>query len=320
LRLLKGGDLKTNRNLIQLLGIIGGSVFFALAYSWFLIPYKIAPGGVGGLSQILYHIFNLPVGISMLILNLPLFVLSFIFMGKRFGFRSIYGMITGSILTDLLSIPNLCKLGILDDLSKYTHIVDGNKIYAMLSPQDIYLSAIAGSVLLGVGLGIIFRFRGSTGGTDIPVALLKQRTGVSIGTGYWIVETLIILTIGIVFKDLKLIIWGYVNLFITAKITDLTSEGLPYVKGVYIISEKNDEIKEKIYDQIRRGVTFIKTQGGYKGAERNMLFCAMNRRQVSVMRDIVKDIDPSAFVLLTDVWDVMGYGFRSRNIDLVSDD
>ncbi len=312
--------MKLKRNITQLSGIIGGSVFFAIGYSWFLIPYKIAPGGVGGLAQIFFHIFNLPVGVSMLMLNIPLFVISFLFMGKRFGMRSIYGMVVGSVLTDLLSIPNLSKIGLLDQLSNYTYWVDGKEIYAMLGPKDIYLSAIAGSVLLGIGLGLIFRFRGSTGGTDIPVALLKQKAGVSIGTGYWIVETAIILTIGIVFKDLKLIIWGYVNLFITAKITDLTSEGLPYVKGVYIISDKNDEIKDKIYDLIRRGVTIIKAQGGYKGADRDILFCAMNRRQVAVMRDIVKDIDPAAFVLLTDVWDVMGYGFRSRNLDLASNE
>ncbi|KQC06377.1 MAG: hypothetical protein APR54_07370 [Candidatus Cloacimonas sp. SDB] len=312
--------MNIRRNLTQYFGIIGGSVFFAIAYSWFLIPYKIAPGGVGGLAQIFFHIFQLPVGVSMLLMNLPLFIISFIFLGRQFGFRSIYGMITGSILTDLLSIPNLSKVGILQDLSNYTYLIEGKQIHAMLSPDDIYLSAIAGSVLLGIGLGIIFRFRGSTGGTDIPVALLKQKTGVSIGKGYWIVETAIILTIGLVFSDLKLIIWGYINLFITAKITDLTSEGLPYVKGVYIISTKNDEIKEKIYDDIRRGVTIIKAQGGYTGRDSDILFCAMNRRQVAVMRDIVRDIDPKAFVLLTDVWDVMGYGFRSRNLDLTSNE
>jgi len=313
-------DKKLKRNIVQHLGIVFGSILFAIAYSWFLVPYKIAPGGIGGLGQIFFHFFNVPIGVSMIMFNVPLFVLSFIFLGKRFGLRSLFGMFTTSILADLLSLNNLHKIGIIKDLSKYTFIDNDNTIYAMLSPQDIYLSAIAGSVLLGLGLGIIFRFRGSTGGTDIPVAFLKQKTGISIGMGYWVVETIIIMTIGIVFKDMKLIIWGYVNLFITTKITDLASEGLPYVKGVYIISEKNSEIKEKIYDKIRRGVTFFKAQGGYTGNEFNILFCAMNRRQVAMIRDIVKDIDPKAFVLLTDVNDVMGYGFRSRNLDLTDKD
>jgi len=307
---------KLKRNITQHAGIIFGSIIFAMAYSWFLVPYKIAPGGIGGLSQILFHIFNVPIGISMILFNIPLFILSFIFLGKRFGVRSIFGMLCTSFFADLLSFTSLYKLGFIKDLAPYTFQLNGKIFYAMLGPEDIYLSAIAGSVLLGLGLGIIFRFRGSTGGTDIPVAFLKQKTGISIGMGYWFVESIIIMTIGIVFKDLKLIILGYVNLFITTKITDLASEGLPYVKGVYVISEKTDDIKEKIYDKIRRGVTFIKSEGGYTGKEFNMLFCAMNRRQVAILRDIVKDIDPSAFVLLTDVSDVMGYGFRSRNIDL----
>lgn len=305
------------RNIIQYLGMIIGALLLAISYSWFLVPYKIAPGGIGGLSQILFHIFEIPVGISMLLLNLPLFIISFIFMGKRFGIRSLYGMILVAIFTDLVSITNLYKFGIIKSLSQYTFLSENGKtFYALLNPDDIYLAAIAGSVLLGAGLGIIFRFKGSTGGTDIPVALIKSKTGLSIGTGYWIVETFIILTVGIVFKDMKLVIWGYVNLFITSKITDLTSEGLPYVKGVYIISEKNELIKAAIFKYINRGVTFIKAEGGYTGKPMNMLFCAMNRRQVAVVRDLIKDIDPKAFVLLTDVHDVMGYGFRSRNVEL----
>jgi uncharacterized membrane-anchored protein YitT (DUF2179 family) len=310
---------KLKRNVVQHLGIIAGGIFFAMGYSWFLVPYKIAPGGVGGLAQILHHFFGLPTGIAMLLFNIPLFIISFIFMGKRFGARSIYGIVTASVLTDLLSLESLHKMHIIRDISKYTFMENGEQIIAMLGPDDIYLAAIAGSVLLGLGLGIIFRFKGSTGGTDIPVALIKQKYGISIGTGYWIVETFIILTVGIVFKDLKLIIWGYVNLFITSKITDLSSMGLPYVKGVYIVSEKSEQIREAIYNKINRGVTFLKAEGGYSGKEFNMIFCAMNRRHVAVMRDLVRDIDPAAFVLLNDVSDVMGYGFRSRELDLTDD-
>ncbi len=308
------------REFVNYTGIIIGSIIFAIAYSWFLVPYKIVPGGVGGLGQIMFHFFNVPIGISMILFNVPLFIISFIFLGKRFGIGSLFGMFSTSILADLVSFPSLHNLGFIKDLSQYTFQIDGKQIYAILGPENIYLSAIAGSVLLGLGLGIIFRFRGSTGGTDIPVALLKQKTGISIGMGYWIIETLIILTIGFVFKDIKLIIWGYINLFVTTKITDLASEGLPYVKGVYVISSKTNEIKKQIYNKINRGVTLIKAQGGYDGKNFDMLFCAMNRRQVALMRELIKDIDPKAFVLLTDVSDVMGYGFRSRNLDLAKKD
>jgi uncharacterized membrane-anchored protein YitT (DUF2179 family) len=308
--------LNIKREIRQYLGIIFGAVLFGIGYSWFLIPYNIAPGGVGGIAQLIHYFFALPVGLTMIALNIPLFVISFIFIGKSFGAKSLWGMLVSSLMTDLLSLPSLYKLGFISNLEQYAFMVKGKIIYAMLAPSDIYLSAIAGSVLLGLGLGIIFRFRGSTGGTDIPVALIKQKAGVSIGTGYWLVETLIILSVGIFLQDLKLVIWGFLNLFISSKITDLTSEGLPYIKGVYVISEQVNDIKEEIYDRLDRGVTFFKGVTGYEQKDINILFCVVNRRQVPELTDIVKDIDKAAFMIVTDVHDVLGYGFRSRHINL----
>ncbi|HOD17120.1 MAG TPA: YitT family protein [Candidatus Cloacimonadota bacterium] len=308
--------IKLGREIEQYFGILIGAVLFGMGYAWFLIPYNIAPGGVGGIAQIFHYFFGFPVGITMICINIPLFVISFIYIGKSFGAKSIYGMLVSSFMTDLLSLPSLFKIGMISNLEKYTFIVKGHLIYAMLAPSDIYLSAIAGSVLLGLGLGIIFRFRGSTGGTDIPVAMIKQKAGISIGTGYWLVETFIILIVGISLKDLKLVIWGFLNLFITTKITDLASEGLPYIKGVYVISPAVNDIKQEIFDKLDRGVTFFKGISGYTQKEINILFCVVNRRQVSELSDIVKDIDKDAFMIVTEVHDVMGYGFRSRQLNL----
>jgi uncharacterized membrane-anchored protein YitT (DUF2179 family) len=300
----------------EYLGITIGAIFFAISYSWFLIPYKIAPGGVGGLGQIFYHLFGIPVGVFMIIVNIPLFIIGVVYLGKSFGIKSFYGMIITSVFTDILSFESLFKLGIIKDLGKFTHINNGVEIYALFANEDIYLTAIAGSVLLGIGLGIIFKSRGSTGGTDIPVALIKQKAGLSIGTGYWLVESMIILLVGIVFKDLKLVIWGYINLFLTTKITDLTSEGLPYVKGVFIITTYFKEIKIEIIDKLNRGVTIFHTEGGFSEKQNKTLFCVLTRRQVGTLTDIVKDIDPDAFMILTDVSDVMGFGFKSRHLNL----
>ena len=304
------------KELINFVGIIFASIFFAIGYSWFLLPYNMAPGGVGGLSQIVNRYLGIPNGISMIIINIPLFIISFVFIGKSFGSKSLYGMLVSATMTDLLSLPMLFKMGIIPDLAPYTYIVEGRTIYAMLAPQDLFLSAIAGSVMLGIGLGLIFRFRGSTGGTDIPVALIKQKANLSIGTGYYIVETGIILLVAFMLKDLKLLIWGYLNLFITTKITDLASEGLPYIKGVYIISDEVDEIRGEIYDKLDRGVTYLKGLSGFNQRDIRVLFCVLNRRQVPLLTDIVKDIDPEAFMILTDVYDVLGYGFKSRKINL----
>jgi len=313
---MKKRKLNLRREIEQYLGIIVGALIFGMGYAWFLIPYNMAPGGVGGIAQLFHYFFNVPVGITMIILNIPLFIISFIFIGKSFGAKSVFGMLVSALMTDLLSMPSLFRFGLIENLEKYTFMVKGKLVYAMLSPADVYLSAIAGSVLLGLGLGIIFRFRGSTGGTDIPVALIKQKSGLSIGMGYWLVESLIIMSVGIFLQDLKLIIWGYINLFISAKITDLASEGLPYIKGVYVISEQVMDVRDEIYDRLERGVTFFNGISGYEQKDIKVLFCVVNRRQVPELTDIVKDIDKDAFMIVTDVHDVLGYGFRSRQLVL----
>ena len=189
----------------------------------------------------------------------------------------------------------------------------------LFTTSDILLSAITGAVLLGMGLGLIFRFRGSTGGTDVPVALLQHKTGVSIGRAYWIVESFIIFTVGIIFKDPKIVIFGYINLFISSKMADLTSEGLPYVKGAFIVTKKTDVIKQIIIQQINRGVTIFKGEGGYSGEPQDIIFCVFSRNPVSPLIDLIKEHDPSAFLTLTDVSDVMGDGFRMRKLNLGSE-
>lgn len=294
-------------NVRDFTGITLGCIIFGISYSWFLIPFKVAPGGVGGIATVLFHLFGIPAGVSMVIINIPLFVVAWIFLGKSFGFRSFYGMFVGSIFIDILSPHSLYN-----NFSFFKNLI--NTQYWAFT-DNILLASIAGSVLLGIGLGVIFRFYGSTGGTDIPVAIMKQYTGVSMGTGYWFIESFIIFSIGIVFKDLNLIIWGYLNLFITTKIVDLTAEGLPYVKGAYIISDFEESIKGRILNELDRGLTVFLAQGGYSNKAQNVLFCAINRNQITQLRRIVKEEDKNAFVLLVDVNDVLGNGFKSRMLD-----
>lgn len=307
---------RIRKEIINYLGITLSSLFFAAGYAWFLLPYNMAPGGVGGISQILKFLFGIPNGVSMILINIPLFVLSFIFIGRSFGSKSVYGMLICSAMTDLMSLPVLHKIGLLPDLLSHEFLVNGHKVYAMLSPDEMFLSAVTGSVLLGLGLGLIFRFRGSTGGTDIPVAMIRQKANISIGTGYYIVETGIILAVALFMMDPKLLIWGYINLFIASRITNLVAEGLPYVKGVYIISNNVDEIRGVIFDELQRGLTLLKAMSGFNQREINVIFCVLNRRQVPLLTDLVKEIDPDAFMIVTDVYDVMGYGFKSRKLNL----
>ena len=294
------------------IGITIGAMLFGISYSWFLIPFKIAPGGVGGLAQIFYHFWSFPAGISMLIMNIPLFIVGVIFVGKQFSVGTAYGFIMGSVFTDLFSMKNMYRFDFMKDiLERYNQ---GKEIVDWAMTDSTLLAAIAGSILLGAGIGIIFRFKGSTGGTDIPVALMKKYYNTSITTGYLVIETGIVFLVGIVFKEPNLIIWGLFTLYLTSRTGDLAAEGLPYTKGVYIISDKSDEIKEIIMERLDRGTTVFYGEGGYSGKEKRILFCVINHRQITILRDWVRRIDPEAFLILHEVSDVMGYGFKSRQL------
>lgn len=295
-------------------GIILGSIIYGIAYSWFLIPFKIAPGGVGGLSQIFYHIFHIPAGVSMLIMNIPLFILGIKFVGKQFGIGTFFGFFMGSIFTDLLSLKNLYSIPFMKDIIDIYNL--GKPVHEWAMTDSTLLAAIAGSILLGAGIGIIFRFKGSTGGTDIPVAILKKHFNFSITTGYLIIETGIIFIIGIVFKNPNLIIWGLFTLYLTSRTCDIAAEGLPYTKGIYIISDRPDEIKEMIFERLDRGVTIFHGEGGYSGEPKKILFCVINHRQISILRDWIKRIDNDAFMIVSEISDVMGYGFKTRRLEM----
>ncbi|MFA5011242.1 MAG: YitT family protein [Ignavibacteria bacterium] len=304
---MKSPKRKLILNIRDYVGIVFGAIIFGISYSWFLIPFKVSPGGVGGIAQIIYNFLGIPAGTSMLILNIPLFILGWIFLGRQFGLKSFLGMFLGSVFADLLNPELLYK--------NFPIMRDYINTQYWAFTDSILLASLAGSVLLGFSLGIIFKFRGSTGGTDIPVAILKKYFGLSIGTGYWIIETLIIFSIGIAFTDLNLIIWGYLNLYITTQIVDITAEGIPYTKGAYIITNQENEIKERIITELDRGITIFLSEGGYSGKRQNVLFVVVNRRQISSLRRLVKDEDPKAFMVLVDVHDVMGDGFKTRILD-----
>lgn len=300
------------------LGIFAGALLFGLAYSWFLFPFRISPGGIGGLAQILYSFTGLTESVWMFIFNIPLFIIGYVFVGKQFGIRSFVGMFLSNMMcwvfdpTHLRIIPgasdHVYNVAAAGELPRLSVFLSGS------SEMDILLASIAGSTLLGVGLGLIFKFRGSTGGTDIPVAILKKYTGVSISAGYWMVESLIILLVASVFGQPKLMIWAYLNLFLSTKMTDLSAEGMPYVKACLIITDKPDDVRDAIFSTLNRGVTFLKAEGGYRRREQDVIYVCVHRRQVMVLQRLVSQIDPDAFMVLHDAYDVMGYGFKKRTL------
>ncbi|HOA05745.1 MAG TPA: YitT family protein [Candidatus Fermentibacter daniensis] len=299
-------------------GMLLGSVLYGAANSWFLFPFQVAPGGIGGLSQILYRYTSMPEGFWMLCLNVPLFILGWVALGRQFGLKS---FIATMISTGMCWVFMPSHFTFLPDYADLVHNIaspgEPPRLAFFLSgsnPVDVLLASIAGSTMLGIGLGLIFKSGGSTGGTDIPVAILRKYTGLSISSGYWIVESLIILSAGFAFSNAPLVIWAYMNLFLCSRVTDLAAEGMPYVKAAFIMSSRSDALRDAILDELDRGVTLLKAEGGFSRKPKEVIYVCVHRRQVRELEEIVRSVDPHAFMVLHDAHDVMGYGFRRRTL------
>lgn len=299
-----------------------GSVFFGFGLSCFLVPFKIAPGGVGGLSQIFYFFFNFPVGISIMLMNIPLLIIGIVFVGRQFGLGTFAGFFTSAVAADILAPRNLYKWGVFREMfEKYNTLPGGGfkPLNEWALTDSIFVAAIAGSLLLGVGIGIIFKARASTGGTDVPVAILKKHLNISMGNGYLIVETSIILFTGYMFRDINIIIWSYFGLFLTSRFVDIVTEGISRVKAAYIIpssEEKADRIRTRINNELERGTTFLNGMGGYSNKPKKIIYVTFHLRQTSRLRRIALAEDPEVFMVMHDVYDVIGYGFRTRIMEM----
>lgn len=281
---------KIGTYLFDIILILIGSVLMGLAYNLFLIPHRIVPGGVGGLSIILNYLLQTPVGLVVIIFNIPLFILGIKALGKIYGLKSFLGIILSSLSIDF-----------------FTYIIPLPSV-----TNNQILAAVYGGILLGAGLGIVFRGKGSTGGTDIVGQVMNRYTNLSIGMGILITDFVIISLAGFVFGKIELALYGYLTLFLSSKVIDLILEGWSFTRAVYIISDKANEISEKIFDKLGRGVTRLYAKGEYTDVERDVLLCVLTKRQIPTIRSLVKEIDPNAFVIISDVYEVLGKGFRPR--------
>lgn len=281
---------KVKSIVFEYLGLAFGSIIISLGLVFFLIPNKIAPGGVSGLAIVFYHLFKLPVGMIMLIFNIPVFLIGLKVLGKQFGPRTIFSFVLVSISTDVC-----------------------DKVLRLPSTTDnLLLSSIFGGIVLGLGLGIVFRFKGTTGGSDIVGQIINKYCNISVGIGILIVDFFVISFAGFAFRNINLAFYGFISLYFCIKIVDLILDGFDYAKCFYIITEKREEIIEAITRDMDRGGTEIKGVGFWTKKDRNILFTVVTRKEVATLRQIVKRIDPKAFVIIANVHEVVGEGFRLR--------
>lgn len=269
----------------EYVGVLFGVAITAFGLSWFLIPSRIAAGGVSGLATVAYHLFDFPVGLTMLVLNIPLFIAGITILGAVYGAKTFIGTITLSLLVDLF------------------------QRWAVPLTSDPLLSAIYGGVVTGIGLGITFRFGGSTGGTDMAAQLIAKFFPTSVGRALLLVDGFVIALAGFAFGP-ELALYALLAVFITTKAIDVVQEGQSYAKAAFIITDYSDKVGQMVLTKLERGATALKGTGVYTGADREVLYVIVSRSEIRSLCQLVNEIDPNAFVVISDVHEVLGEGFK----------
>lgn len=271
--------------LIDFTGILVGSVILAVGMNMFMIPNMLAPGGVSGLAVVLYHLFRLPVGATIILLNIPLFIVGYLVLGPRVVIQSLLG-------TFLFSIA-----------------VEATAPYLPAATDDLLLASVYGGVVMGIGVGLVFRYRGSTGGTGLLSLILAKAKGISPGQAMlW--GDLVVLAAAVFVFGSEAAMYAAVALFVSVKVIDGILEGLGLAKSVIIITKSGEAINEKLLYELGRGVTWLEGHGGYTGQSREVLLCVVTRQQIATLKTIVRNIDPDAFVIIGNATEVHGEGFQ----------
>ena len=278
---------KIHRFLADSLYFIIGSAIFGVAVSVFTAPHEISLGGVTGVAVVVHYLTKFPIGIFTILLNIPLMILAYRYVGRAYFVRTLAGLLLSSLLVDAASTWIPPYLG------------------------DSLLSAVFGGVLAGLGLGLIHRRGGSTGGVEIGAALLRKKWPyLSIGSLILWIDGGVILLSAVVFGSVDSALYAIVAVFLSTQVMDMIINGNLTAKVALIISPKSDEIADAIFKQVDRGVTKIPAVGGYSGNAGKMLLCAVGRTEGYRLRQVVRDIDPTAFMVFTTAEEICGNGFE----------
>lgn len=258
----------------------------AISTSLFLLPNQLSTGGFAGIATVVYYIFNVPLGITILVLNVPLLIFGFFKIGKNFLIKSILG-------TFLLSV-------FIDFFDKFEPLTN-----------DKLLACIYGGVLMGIGTAIILKAGGSTGGSDLISFIIKSyKKYFKAANLIMIIDILIVLLNIIVLKKIEIGLYSWVAIYLMGKLIDIVFEGIIFTKIMFIISPKYKEIAEKVSKKVNRGSTAIYAKGMFKNDEKMMLFCVGSRNEVIKIKEIAVQIDKEAFIVISNAHEAWGKGFK----------
>lgn len=268
--------------------IIFGCILMAGGTSFFLLPNKLSAGGFAGISTIVYYLFKIPLGTFMLAINVPVFILTYYKLGKRFAINSIIGATLYSFFVDIF-----------DKLPAVT--------------DDRLLACIYGGILTGVGTGILLNVKSSTGGTELVTNIIRSYNAkYTTSKLIIIIDTVIVILNVIFFGEIEIGLYSAITIIIMGKVIDILVEGTNFSKLLFIISEKNDKIAKEIGTNVKRGSTGIYGKGMFKDNSKIVLMCAIGRGDLPKVKQIVKEIDKDAFIIISNAREVLGMGFRKE--------
>ena len=279
---LKNSSIKNT--VLEYVFVIIGAAVIALGFNLFLFPNQVASGGVSGISTILNGLFGWNAGIVQYAFNIPLFIAGVVVLGKTFGLKSLVGTLT---------LP-------------FFVIITGDWDAWTLNPL---LGAIFGGIFVGGGIGLVFKGNASTGGTDLLAQIITKFTGLTLGTSVLFIDGVIAVSAAIVF-DLEKGLYALIGLYVTTKTIDIVQLGFSQSKMVYIITNYENEVRDAIYKEIKRGVTKIPAIGGYTGKDRPVLMVVVYQTEFTKLKQVLKTVDPKAFVIVSDAYEVLGEGFK----------
>lgn len=279
--------MKLGLKIKNILFIILGAAIFSFGFVHFNIQNELGEGGFSGITLILYFVFGWDVALMNLLLNIPMFIIGWKLLGRKVFLYTLIGTISVSVFLKIFQIYEIT-------------------IYLK---DDLFLASLFAGVFVGVGLGIIFRYGGTTGGVDIIARLVHKYIGWSMGKTMFLFDAGVILLSWLTFLDERSMMYTLVAVFVGARVIDFVQEGAYSARGAFIISDHQSAIAERIGKEMDRGVTVLDGHGFYTKSKREMLYCVIGRNEIVRLKNIITSVDPHAFVSIVDVHDVMGEGF-----------
>ena len=301
------------KEIIAYLLLTIGSALFAIGDVMFVNPYLMAPGGTYGLSNVLNTLWPWKISLYAICMDVPLLIIGTIILGPRFGVKTIVSTILIFLFTYILEATwgynPVINGGIFatQDADSMVPIVNNGGFFV----PDYFLNTVVAGIIYGVAIGLIFRSGATSGGSDIISMILHKYTKISLGTLVLIVDSCITLTTLVAFKDIKLPIYSIIIIYIESKIIDLVVEGTKSYKTAFIVTDRIEEIRDYIINDLHRGGTCFSGTGLYQGAERRMVYVTLDRADLVKLKSNIRHIDPLAFINVIDSAEIMGLGFKA---------